>query len=51
VEQFLDEEMPSGYLQTVLCRSAVDWVERAGNQTLRFFLNPGDAQQFGRPQE
>ncbi|MFD8233548.1 hypothetical protein ACFV20_16925 [Streptomyces sp. NPDC059696] len=51
VERFLDEEMQSGYLQTMACRSAVDWVERAGKETWRFLLNPGEAQHFGRPQE
>lgn len=51
VERFLDEEMQSGYLQTMACRSAVAWVERAGRQTWRFLLNPGEAQRLGRPRE
>ncbi|MEW2248458.1 hypothetical protein AB0907_14110 [Streptomyces sp. NPDC006975] len=51
VERFLDEEMQSGYLQSMACRSAVAWVERAGKQTWRFLLNPGEAQHFGRPRE
>ncbi|MFM9626143.1 MULTISPECIES: hypothetical protein [Streptomyces] len=51
VERFLDEEMQSEYIQTILCRSAVDWVERAGSQTWRFLLNPGEAQRYGQPRE
>ncbi|MFJ8310792.1 hypothetical protein [Streptomyces sp. NPDC094147] len=51
VERFLDEEMQSGYLQTMAFRSAVAWVERAGRQTWRFLLNPGEAQRLGRPRE
>ncbi|MGG2464631.1 hypothetical protein ACO0M4_33550 [Streptomyces sp. RGM 3693] len=51
VERFLDEEMQSEYLLTVRCRSAVAWVERAGCQTWRFLLNPGEAQRYGRPQK
>ncbi|MEW2160578.1 hypothetical protein AB0950_35765 [Streptomyces sp. NPDC007189] len=51
VERFLDEEMQSGYVQSMACRSAVAWVERAGKQTWRFLLNPGEAQHFGRPRE
>lgn len=51
VERFLDEEMQTGYIQTMACRSAVTWVERAGKQTWRFLLNPGEAQHFGRPRE
>lgn len=51
VERFVDEEMQSGYLQDVICRSAVAWVERAGKGSWRFLLNPGEAQRFGRPRE
>ncbi|MFD9432648.1 hypothetical protein [Streptomyces sp. NPDC060002] len=51
VERFLDEEMQSGYLQTMACRSAVAWVERASRQTWRFLLNPSEARRLGRPQE
>ncbi|MEV3998738.1 hypothetical protein AB0K62_24170 [Streptomyces halstedii] len=51
VERFLDEEMQSESIQTVLCRLAVDWVERAGSQTWRFLLNPGEARRYGRPRE
>ncbi|MET7988795.1 hypothetical protein [Streptomyces sp. NPDC005281] len=51
VERFLDAEMQSRYLQTMTCRSAVAWVERAGRQTWRFLLNPGEAQRLGRPRE
>ncbi|MFI8792932.1 hypothetical protein [Streptomyces sp. NPDC055105] len=51
VEGFLDEEMQSGYLQTVVCRSAVAWVERASRQSWRFLLNPSEAQRLGQPRE
>ncbi|MBK3529235.1 hypothetical protein ACFWOS_21215 [Streptomyces rubiginosohelvolus] len=51
VERFLDEEMQSEYIQTILCRSAVDWVERAGSQTWRFLLNPGEAKRYGQARE
>ncbi|WP_447047687.1 hypothetical protein ACRAKG_03940 [Streptomyces rosealbus] len=51
VEKFLDGEMQSGYIQTVLCRSAIDWVERTASQTWRFLLNPGEARRYGRPRE
>lgn len=51
VERFLDEEMQSGYLQTMACRSAVAWVERASRQTWRFLLNPSEARRLGRPRE
>ncbi|MFI5705909.1 hypothetical protein ACIA78_38455 [Streptomyces xanthochromogenes] len=51
VERFLDAEMQSETIQTILCRSAIDWVERAGSQTWRFLLNPSEAQHYGRPRE
>ncbi|MGW0826323.1 hypothetical protein [Streptomyces sp. NPDC002845] len=51
VERFLDEEMQSGYLQTMACRSAVAWVERASRQTWRYLLNPSEARRLGRPRE
>ncbi|MFF6997644.1 hypothetical protein ACFY93_22165 [Streptomyces sp. NPDC008313] len=51
VERFLDEEMQSEYLQTMACRSAVAWVERASRQTWRFLLNPSEARRLGRPRE
>ncbi|MFJ1847664.1 hypothetical protein [Streptomyces sp. NPDC088146] len=51
MERFLDEEMQSESIQTILCRSAVDWVERAGSQTWRFLLNPGEARRYSQPRE